>query len=136
MTDEAQDANPDELRTGADIKADAIANLFAAKPGGVAAFKAFVSEEFTYSDDPNEERRRRLYTDDTGWEWVEARSKDVIGQLPVGLNPNDPRSIVFVERDAVVTMCTAGYASEMKDEALGVDARGGPNPPKKRKPPY
>ena len=122
---------PDFVEADA-IEEDAIAMVFRETPDGVAAFKAFVSK--SHVDGISDIAMRRLYTDDTGWQWVEVRDDDIIGQLRPGPNPADPRSLVFLKREALVTTCRVDYASEVQDEAFGVDPGGGPN--RRRRPPY
>jgi hypothetical protein len=76
----------------------------------------------------------RLYVDDTFTQWLEFGPTAIEAQITIPPNLVDPRSIVWLQRDADVTKCSSGLASDKADEVWGADPGGGPNVP--RHPPY
>lgn len=121
------------LQKGRSLKADREAVLFTSHPTGVATFKAFLSD--AYETQFPDRTVRRLYPDDTGLTWVEVDVKDIIGKMPATANPHDDRSLVYVKRDAVVTLARRDDADDVSEELHGGgDPRGGPNA--RRRPPY
>ncbi|MDX6683730.1 MAG: hypothetical protein QOG94_3769 [Solirubrobacteraceae bacterium] len=121
------------LRLGSAIVADPLAGMLGTPcgpPEGCVAFKGFLSQE---TECEGTGGVRRLYTDDTFWSWLELNSKDIRAQIAVPPNGFDPRSVVWVHREARVTRCRVDEASVIADEVNGVDPAGGGIP---TRPPY
>ncbi|MEO6713663.1 MAG: hypothetical protein ABIM89_09575 [Mycobacteriales bacterium] len=75
----------------------------------------------------------RLYLDDTFAQWLEFGVDAIVAQVTIPPNLSDPRSIVWLDRNATVTKCVSGDAATLAD-GEGADSAAGPNRP--RRPPY
>ncbi len=130
----APDDGPDGL-PDLDLTPDAIAGRlgkcrpadFSAAYAGYVSFKGYLGrvQDGVYP----------VYLDDELRSWILIRAGEIKHRVNVAANAHDPRSVIFVERDAQVTRCETGPAHEIADEAWGVDPAGGRLRPR-RKPPY
>lgn len=94
-------------------------------PEGCISFKGFLSEPRMCGED---DAVHRLYTDHTFWTWLEILASDIRAQIAVPPDGFDPRSVVWVRREAKVARCQVSEAYELAEEVLGIDP-GGIGPP-------
>ncbi len=106
-----------------DLVADPTAATLGTKcgpPAGYISFKGFMSDRIECEDG----HLRRLYLDDTFWSWLEVREADVGAQIAVPPNGSDPRSVIWVRREARVTRSKVSEAYDLAEEVFGIDPGG------------
>lgn len=89
-------------------------------PEGYISFKGFLSEPQPCASG----KVHRLYTDDTFWTWLEIRANDIRAQIAVPPDGYDPRSVIWVRREAKVTRCKVSEAYDLVEEVFGLDPGG------------
>jgi hypothetical protein len=99
---------------------------------GYVTFKGFLTGG-------SESGTSRLFLFDTFRMWLELRTSDIKHKLDIPPNPSDPRSLIWVDEDAIVVKCQVGRAHDIADDvdvwgAAPGTAEYGPNRP--RRPPY
>jgi hypothetical protein len=97
-------------------------------PDGYVSFKA-------YLDVPHD-GLQRAYENDGFVHWWEIKVDDIAGRLDPPPNQQDPRTIVWVKRDARITRCEVGSAQEMADRAGGGDPDNGRSTQARVHPPW
>lgn len=89
-------------------------------PEGCIAFKGFLSAEQACASGAT----HRLYTDDTFWAWLEIRKEDIRAQIAVPPDGYDPRSVIWVQREAKVAKCRVTHAYDLAEEVFAPDPGG------------
>lgn len=110
-----------------DLTPDPIAKdlgAYPAVPDGYVSFKGYLG--------PGVGGIHRIYLDNSFWNWLEIRAKDIVFRVSVPPNHADPRDVFFVRRKAKVVKSQAQMAHEIENQVWGVpddDPGGYTRPP-------
>jgi hypothetical protein len=93
--------------------ADSVVKTRRTVPDGYVSFKGYLDEA--------QDGVHRVYLDDSFWCWIEVQADDIAHRMDVPNNPQDPRSIVWIKRSALVTRSEVGSASDIAHSVWGDD---------------
>ncbi len=91
--------------------ADSIADrLDEPVPDGYASFKGYLAPK-------RENGRHRFFGNDTFLYWMDIAADDIVARINVPANAIDPRSMIYVKREARVITCQVRKAHEVDVDA-------------------
>lgn len=102
-----------------DLTADSIAQrlggTYPAIPKGYVSFKGYLA--------PMQNGLFRFFVNDSFESWFEVEKDDIAARINIPANETDPRSIVYIKREARVVACQVHKAHDLHD--IGADPSGG-----------